>query len=380
MIRRGSDMDNAELLPTNDVVEGEIIVGHANQLAVAGAAANRAASGTVFAAFQSRKAPHTRRRHQADLNLFREYLLEAGVVTGNLYEDAAAWHGVSWGLVAGFVAWQLQRGYAVGSVNVRLYTVKTYCQLALHAGVIDHAEYAQIKAVSGYSHREGLNIDKTRETTRAGRKKASAVSIKPEQARELKRQPTDTPQGRRDALLMCLLLDHGLRVSEIAGLQIEDFNLTEGIVTFYRPKVDLVQTHQLTADTLRAAMGYFLMGGTARSGPLLIGSRKDRKLSTEKMKGGKRKELPPDGDQAGTAQEPGMTIGAINKRVRFLGELIGLRGLSPHDCRHYWATSATRGGTDIKSLQDAGGWKSPSMPMRYVESQAVANKGVKLID
>jgi hypothetical protein len=25
------------------------------------------------------------------------------------------------------------------------------------------------------------------------------------------------------------------------------------MVTFYRPKVDLVQTHELTADTLRAA-------------------------------------------------------------------------------------------------------------------------------
>ncbi len=76
----------------------------------------------------------------------------------------------------------------------------------------------------------------------------------------------------------------------------------------------------------------------------------------------------------------GMTAGAINKRVGFLGAKIGLMGLSPHDCRHYWATSATRGGTDLKSLQDAGGWKSPAMPMRYVESQVVANKGVRLND
>ena len=78
--------------------------------------------------------------------------------------------------------------------------------------------------------------------------------------------------------------------------------------------------------------------------------------------------------------QSGMTTGAINKRVGFLGEQIGLHGLSPHDCRHHWATSATHGGTDLKSLQDAGGWKSPAMPMRYVESQAVANKGVKLAE
>jgi len=33
----------------------------------------------------------------------------------------------------------------------------------------------------------------------------------------LKQQP-DTPQGRRDPLLMCILLEHGLRYGEIAIL------------------------------------------------------------------------------------------------------------------------------------------------------------------
>jgi integrase len=99
------------------------------------------------------------------------------------------------------------------------------------------------------------------------------------------------------------------------------------------------------------------------------------------MKGGRRK----DGEQERSVaeevdRENGMTVGAINKRVGFLGQEAGLLGLSPHDCRHYWATSATRGGTDLKSLQDAGGWKSPAMPMRYVESTAIANQRVKLSD
>jgi integrase len=37
-----------------------------------------------------------------------------------------------------------------------------------------------------------------------------------------------------------------------------------------------------------------------------------------------------------------------------------------------------RGKTDIKSLQDAGGWTSPAMPLRYVESAAIADEGVTL--
>jgi hypothetical protein len=39
---------------------------------------------------------------------------------------------------------------------------------------------------------------------------------------------------------------------------------------------------------------------------------------------------------------------------------------------------AIRNGTDVKSLQDAGGWSSPAMPVRYAESAAIANQGVKL--
>ena len=376
-------MGNADMLVGDVVTEGEIVVRQPAQLVVAGQVADRAAADGVFAAFQTRKAAHTRRRHIADLHLFQTYLREAGVMTGDLHVDPGAWRGVTWGLVAGFVRWQLQHGYAIGSVNVRLATVKTYCQLALHAGVIDHEAYIRIKAVTGYSHKEGRNIDQSRTVTRAGHKKATAVSITGGQAQQLKQQPMDSPQGRRDALLMCLLLDHGLRVSEVAGLRVEDFNLTEGTMRFYRPKVDLVQTHELTRDTLRAATSYLLINSDApKSGPLLPGSRKNQALSREKMQGGKRKATPSAATSSsdGHVSESGMTAGAINKRVGFLGAKIGLVGLSPHDCRHYWATSATRGGTDLKSLQDAGGWKSPAMPMRYVESQLVANKGVRLRD
>src|SRR5205814_9889481 len=112
--------------------------------------------------------------------------------------------------------------------------------------------YAMIKMVSGYRHKEGRNVDAKREVTRVGDKKAEAVSISPQQARALKQQ-SNTPQGRRDALLMCLLLDHGLRCGEVAALTVESLNMSTGLLTFYRQKVDKVQTHRLTRDTLLAA-------------------------------------------------------------------------------------------------------------------------------
>ena len=167
----------------------------------------------------------------------------------------AAWAGVTWGLVSKFRDWLLTRGYAIGSVNLHLTTLRTYAGLAMQAGVIPAGECAAIRAVRGYGRTEGKHVDSARAPTRKGAKKAQPVSLTPEQAARLKAQP-DTPQGRRDALLLCLLLDHGLRVGEVAGLAVRDFDLAAGELRFYRPKVDKIQTHRLTADTLAAARAY----------------------------------------------------------------------------------------------------------------------------
>jgi integrase len=50
-------------------------------------------------------------------------------------------------------------------------------------------------------------------------------------------------------------------------------------------------------------------------------------------------------------------------------------GLGTYDLRQTWATRAARNGTPIDRLQDAGGWNSPAMPLRYVEAAKIANEG-----
>jgi integrase len=251
----------------------------------------------------------------------------------------------------------LKEGYSLGSVNVRLSTVKTYAGLAWKAGALDTTAYALIKSVSGYSHKERKHVDKKRKEanipTRKGIKKAEAVKISEEQARKLKAQP-DTPQGRRDALIMCLLLDHGLRVGKVSRLTVENFDLGADEFTFYRPKVDKEQTHWLSSDTAEALAAY-LERDALPSGPLLRGSRKDGRLL-----------------------DPSMSKRSITDRVRVLGQAIGLEGLSAHDCRHYWATRAAKNGTEFHVLREAGGWNSLAMPLRYIEDAKIANEDVKL--
>jgi integrase len=229
--------------------------------------------------------------------------------------------------------------------------VKAYGRLAVKAGALSAEAYAMIRMVAGYSRKEGSHINERRDITRRGRKKAQPVHMDPKQARKLKHQP-DTPQGRRDTLLMCLLLDHGLRVGEVARLQVTDIDLKAGEMRFYRPKVDKVQTHKLTADTLRAVQAWFESGDAPAVGYVLRGSRKGGQLTGA-----------------------GMSKRAITDRVRVLGQSVGLKGVSAHDCRHFWATFWADK-VDVLRLQEAGGWSSLAMPRRYVEESQIANEGM----
>ena len=320
-------------------------------------AANQAAQHAVFADYASRKARNTLRRQSADLILFSDFLESLGVPVGDLMADPQAWRAVTWGLVAAFQKWMLGQGYAVATCNHRLSTLKVYAALAAAAGCLDTSELALIQLVHGYSQREAKRVDERRVEEgmdiRKGPKKAAAVRLTREQARQLKDQP-DTPQGRRDAVLMGLLLDHGLRCGEVALLRVENFNLKSAEMHFYRPKVNRAQTHHLSPDCLRALTAYFSADQFMAAGALLLGS-----LKSGKLKGG-------------------MSERAITKRVAVLGEAIGVPGLSAHDCRHYWATQAARHHTPLDRLQDAGGWSSLAMPARYIEAAKIANEGVHL--
>jgi integrase len=315
-----------------------------------GQLANEYAASNVFNDYKQKLADNTLKRQQDDIKLFSAFLKNIGMQRDNLMSDPTEWQGITFGLVEAFKRWQLDQGYAIASINAHLSSVKVYASLATTSGAISAEDYAMIKMVKSYRHKEGRNVDTKREVARVGSKKADAVSLTQEQAKQLKSQP-NTAQGRRDTFLMCLLLDHGLRCGEVAGLSPKCLNLAEGTLIFYRQKVDKTQIHKLTRDTLLAAMRYLEICKPREY--LLMGSRKGGNL------------------------EGRMSERAITDRVRELGERIGIKGLSAHDCRHDWAKDAIKN-TDIKSLQQAGGWSSSAMPLRYADDAKIANEGVNL--
>ncbi|MCA9979103.1 MAG: site-specific integrase, partial [Anaerolineales bacterium] len=264
----------------------------------------------------------------------------------------AAWQGVTWGLVEGFVKWLLHHGYSVASVNNRLSAVKVYTRLAAKAEVISPTEQALIREVRGYGRTEGKRVDEFREQTRVGHKKEEAIVLTAVQARQMETQHPPTPQGIRDRLLLCLLLDLGLRASELAGLKVSDFAGLDKVVV-YRQKTDTTDRMVISADIRQALVDYepFLRQG----GILLRGSRKGGKLTDDVM-----------------------SVRAIGSRVKTLGrDILDIWELSPHDLRHTWATQAAKHSNPFV-LRDAGGWTNMQTPSRYVERSKTVNEGIEL--
>lgn len=215
-------------------------------LIAAGQAANGAAADYLFADYRQRRAESTLRTQRAALVLWVQYLVEVGAA-GELLAEArawdlscmrdeeleelteyaavretslpiiygatfcqalpAAWHGVTWGLVEGFVKWLLSAGYSVASINNRLSAVRVYVRLAAKAGVIPADEHALIREVRGYGETEAKRVNKRRVRTRVGHKKDEAIVLTAEQARLLKTQHTRSPQGIRDRRACCWIWD-----------------------------------------------------------------------------------------------------------------------------------------------------------------------------
>jgi integrase len=96
---------------------------------------------------------------------------------------------------------------------------------------------------------------------------------------------------------------------------------------------------------------------TSAAAPLLVRTRKDGDFEEQE-------EAAPDG--------PGWTTTSLYRRVRWLGERIGIADLCPYDARHSWARGVVKAGTDIVTATKFGGWKSHSkMLARYYGEQDV---------
>jgi len=159
--------------------------------------------------------------------------------------------------------------------------------------------------------------------------------------------------GLRDAAILAMASDALLRVSELAALTVADIDLTEQTITVQRSKTDQEGTGAvlfLGKPTVQRVQAWLHAAGT-QEGPLF------RALT----KGGKVR--------AGLSTRSVRTI--IAKRSK----AAGVPGrVSGHSLRVGSAQSLAAAGASVVEMQQAGRWKSPSMPGQYARKQ-MARRG-----
>src|SRR6266852_8792284 len=146
-------------------------------LADVAALAEEYSKATRLTRYQEGLRDETIRRQKTDLLTFARFLASICTQAGAFYNDLSAWQGIRAGLLEAFIEWQKLQGYAIGTINVRLATVKAYCHLAYDTGILDVNTHTHIQGVKGIQRKQARNIDARRETTRIGAKKAQAVDI-----------------------------------------------------------------------------------------------------------------------------------------------------------------------------------------------------------
>jgi site-specific recombinase XerD len=335
-----------------------------------GKMADELARDNQLANHQAGLSPNTRRRQRAEIAQFEAYMGLTG-----MYDDLAQWQYVTFGIIESYKKKLLLDGYRISTINLRLATITSYCDLAAKAGYYDvkpddseevrqrkNNQYALICSVKGISARSAIYVDDDRKKagldTAKSTKKHKPTALKPAHVEKLKDQP-DTPDGRRDRLIICLLFDHGLRCSEIVALDVASISdldpaLQTGILHIQsiktRTSEDQDDKAELTPDTFNAFMAY--QADIAPDQEALFIGKISKKRVDER---------------------------SVYHRVKLAGERIGLTmPVSPHDGRHFMVDDAFANENDLATIKRAGRWRTDTMPLKYATSHTITNKGLKL--
>jgi integrase/recombinase XerC/integrase/recombinase XerD len=166
----------------------------------------------------------------------------------------------------------------------------------------------------------------------------------PEQVQALLNATARSEEKNRNRAILLLLVDSGMRVSEMCSLRVSDVDRTTGQIVVVG-KGNKRRT-VYTGATSRRALGRYLQVQRPNATPeeaLLHG----------------------DGD-AGAGV--GLTPNGVRLMMRRLGKNAGLTGVrvSPHTARHTFAVNFLRGGGNLFELQALMGHKSLAVLRRYV--------------
>ncbi len=247
--------------------------------------------------------PHTLRAYRKDLELF--------------FESSGG--GLELSDVRAFVASEIQRGSTKSTASRRLAALRSFFR---------------------FLHREGLlrkNPAKLVASPKLPAKLPRVLTV--DEVFELVEKPEGLSlQLMRDRAILELMYSSGLRVSEMAGLDVDDVNLKEEMVKVMGKgrKERLVPVGNKAVEALRAYMLERML--KRRTDPALFLNRSGGRL-TER---------------------------SIRRIVIKYSRMMGLEGrVGPHTLRHTFATHLLQGGADLRVIQELLGHSSLSTTQKY---------------
>jgi integrase/recombinase XerC len=180
-----------------------------------------------------------------------------------------------------------------------------------------------------------------------------------------------TPLSRRDRAILELFYASGLRLGELAGVDVDDVNVSARMVRVLGKgrKERLVPFNTSTARALRDYLKdrVALVGqagsAAARSTPTRASARQAGGVDTRQA----RRRDPLFVNYRGTR----LTVRSIDRLVRRYVAASGARmGISPHALRHSFATHLLQRGADLRAIQELLGHVRLSTTQRYTHVNA----------
>ena len=175
----------------------------------------------------------------------------------------------------------------------------------------------------------------------------------------------DSPLGKRDRAILELFYASGLRLSELAGLDLEDVNLGQKMVRVLGKgrKERLVPFNTSTAKALRE----YLKGLEGQETP----ERQDKRERQQRRERQDKAFARPSSPLFVNFRGGRLTVRSVDRIVRkYVAASSARMGISPHALRHSFATHLLQRGADLRVIQELLGHARLSTTQRYTHVNA----------